>query len=142
MIQRGLNAYRQTEVQSRTQLELVVMLYDGALRFLASASDAIAHRDIRARRDAVSRLLAIVSELQSTLDIERGGDLARTLDELYSYMTKRIMDAAMHNDAGALLEVERLIRTLRDAWLTVASGDAVPASGPVPITSRSLTATP
>jgi len=69
---RGLSSYRTTQVQSRTPLELVVMLYDGALKFMGTARDAIERRDIPARRDALSRTLAIISELQSTLNLAEG----------------------------------------------------------------------
>lgn len=115
-----LNVYRQTEVQSRNPLELVVLLYDGALRFLATAHAAFERNDIPARRQATSRLLAIVSELQSTLDLERGGDIAARLDALYSYMTTRIVDATTTHSAAPLDEVRRLLETLRDAWQTIA----------------------
>jgi len=125
MTQQGLNAYRRTEVQSRTPLELVVMLYDGALRFVAMAGDAMIRRDIPARRHATTRLLAIVSELQSTLDLERGGEVARSLDALYVYMTERIATAAVTSDPAPLDEVRRLLEMLRDAWQTIARGAAV-----------------
>lgn len=120
MRQQGLNAYRRTEVQSRTPIELVVMLYDGALRFVAVAQDALRRRDIPARREATSRLLAIVSELQSTLDLERGGEVAARLDGLYDYVTRRILDVTAHNDEAALDEVRRLLETLRDGWQALA----------------------
>lgn len=120
MQHKGLNAYRQTEVQSRTPLELVVMLYDGALRFLAVAHDAVVRRDIPARRDALARVLAIVSELQSTLDLERGGVVATDLDNLYTYITARLMDAAAKNDTAPLDDARRLLETLRGAWQTIA----------------------
>jgi len=116
----ALNAYRQTEVQSRTPLELVVMLYDGALRFAVQARDAAVRRDLPARRDATSRLLAIIAELQNTLDLERGGEVAATLDGLYDYMSQRIFHATATNDAGALDEVRGLLETVRDAWVTLA----------------------
>lgn len=127
MKHKGLNAYRQTEVQSRTPLELVVMLYDGALRFLAVAHDAVVRHDIPARRDAISRVLAIVSELQSTLDLERGGVVAADLDNLYAYITTRVMDAAAKNDTAPLDDARRLLETLRDAWQTIAVSPAAAA---------------
>jgi len=119
MTQQGLNAYRRTEVQSRTPLELVVMLYDGALRFTVLAHDAVLRRDIRARHDATSRLLGIISELQNTLDLERGGEVAASLDGLYDYMARRVLEATSRNDAAPLADVRRLLETLRDAWLTL-----------------------
>jgi flagellar protein FliS len=122
---RGLNSYRQTQVQSRTPLELVVMLYDGALQSLWTARGAIERRDIPARRDALSRAMAIISELQSTLNLEQGGSVAATLDQLYSYATRRLLEATMKNDVAPVDEVRRLLETLRDAWRTI----AVPVGG-------------
>jgi flagellar protein FliS len=118
---RGLNSYRQTQVQSRTPLELVVMLYDGALQSLSKARAAIEQRDIPARRDALSRALAIISELQSTLNLADGGAVAASLDELYTYTCRRMLDAAMKNDVAPLDEVHRLLEPLRDAWRTIAA---------------------
>jgi len=123
----GLNAYRKTEVQSRTPLELVVMLYDGALRFIGVARDAIGRGDIRARAEATSRALAIISELQSTLDVERGGELATSLDDMYRYLTQRIVQATVKNDAAPLDEARRLLETLRDGWQTIAAQAAATA---------------
>ncbi len=135
MTQQGLNAYRRTEVQSRTPLELVVMLYDGALRFAAVAHDAILRGDLGTRRDATSRLLAIVAELQNTLDLERGGEVAATLDGLYDYMSRRVLEATSLNDAARIDEVRRLLETLRESWLTLArmgAVDPVIAAGAIP----------
>lgn len=123
----GLSAYRKTEVQSRTPLELVVMLYDGALRFIGVASDAIGRGDIRARAEATSRALAIISELQSTLDVERGGDMATSLDDMYRYLTQRIVQATVKNDTAPLDEARRLLETLRDGWQTIAAQAAATA---------------
>lgn len=117
---KGLAAYRNIEVQSRTPLELVVMLYDGALRFLNAGRTAIERKDVRARQEAFNRLLAIISELQNTLNIEGGGPVATSLDELYSFMTRRILDAAMQNSTAPLDEVQRVIETLRDGWQQIA----------------------
>jgi flagellar secretion chaperone FliS len=119
--QRGLSTYRQTQVQSRTPLELVVMLYDGALTFLSQARDAIDRGDIAARRDASTRALAIVSELQSTLNMEQGGEIARRLDELYAYVNSRILQAAADNAVGPLDDASRVLATLRDSWLAIAT---------------------
>lgn len=124
MHQRGLDSYRQTQVKSRTPLELVVMLYDGVLGYLATARDAVERRDIATRRDALSRALAILAELQSTLDLERGGEIALALDDLYGYSTRRLMQAAIDNDVAPIDEVRRLLEGLRDSWRTIASQPA------------------
>lgn len=124
---RGLASYRQTEVQSRTPLELVTMLYDGALRFLGVARDAIERRDINARREALNRALAIIGELQSTLNMEQGGEVAAELDKLYEYANTRLLDAAMKNDVAPIDEVRRIFEILREGWATIANGAAAPA---------------
>lgn len=122
--QRMLSTYRQTEVQSRTPLELVVMLYDGGLAFIHQARAAIERNDIPARRDATTRALAVVSQLQSTLNMEAGGDVARQLDDLYSWVTGRILAATMDNRVEPLDEAARVLAMLRDSWVTIANGAA------------------
>ena len=74
---RGISAYQQSAVDTASPTELVVMLYDGALRFIGMARAAIERRDIPARSEAISRALAIVGHLRTTLDVERGGDVAQ-----------------------------------------------------------------
>jgi len=113
--------YRQTQIQSRTPLELVVMLYDGALRHAATAREAIERNDIAARRDAVAKVLAIVGELQNTLDMERGGEVAESLDRLYAYVTERFMTASFQRDPAVVQQAITVLETLRDGWATIAT---------------------
>jgi flagellar protein FliS len=117
---RGAAAYYQTQVQTQSPLELVVMLYDGALRFMRTAAEAMARRDLTAKRDAISRALAIVSELQSTLNMTEGGEIAASLDALYTYVNGRLLDANIKGDADGLHESVRLLASLREAWAEVA----------------------
>ena len=118
---RGADAYRQTEARSRSPLELVVMLYDGAVRFAGEAIEADAARQIARRGQAISKVIAIVGELQSTLNVDSGGQLAADLDKLYGYIQQRLLDVTMKKDAGALKEVQKLLTTLRDAWTQIAN---------------------
>jgi flagellar secretion chaperone FliS len=127
---RGANAYIQTHVQSRSPLELVVMLYDGALRFLREARSAIERQDATGKRAAMSRALAVLSELQSTLNMEKGGAIAEQLDALYTYVNGRMLDASMHGDLAALDESVKILDTLRAAWFDIAAGQA-PLAVPV-----------
>lgn len=126
--QQAASAYRQTEAHSRTPLELVVMLYDGALTFLGVARSAIEQNDVAARREAISRTLAILSELQSTLDMDKGGAIAESLDRLYTYLNGRLIDASFKREVGPIDETVRLLTTLRDAWADIArQAQAAPA---------------
>lgn len=115
------NQYLQTQVQSRTPLELVVLMYDGAIRSADAAHDAMVAGDIPARRAALSKLINIIGELQSTLDMERGGKIAEDLDRLYSWATARLMDAVVQQDATPIHEVRGVLASLREAWQTIAS---------------------
>ena len=118
---RGAEAYRQTEARSRSPLELVVMLYDGGVRFVGEAIDADAKREIARRGQAISKAIAIVGELQSTLNVDSGGQLAVDLDKLYGYIQQRLLDVTMKKDTAALQEVQKLLTTLRDAWSQIAN---------------------
>jgi flagellar protein FliS len=117
---RGAEAYRQTMVQSRSPLELVVMLYDGALRFLKETEEAMRRGDLIAKRDALSKSFAILSELQSTLNVDQGGDTAASLDSLYAYMINRLTEANIQKNPAPVQEVITLLSGLRDAWAAVA----------------------
>lgn len=117
---RGAEAYYQTHIQSRSPLELVVMLYDGAIRFLNQTTEAMERGDLVAKRDAMSRSMAILAELQGMLDHEQGGEVAASLDSLYAYMIERLTAANAERDPKPIAEVVRLLSGLRDAWSQIA----------------------
>lgn len=119
---RGAHTYFNTHVQSRTPLEMVVMLYDGALRFLGQARTAMVDNDMVTKRDAMSRGGAIISELQGMLNLEQGGDIAARLDGLYTYIHGCCLDANAQRDPARLDEAMRLLGTLRSAWAEIAGG--------------------
>ena len=118
---RGIQAYQQVQAQSRSPLELVVMLYDGALTNLAQARAADSRGDVRQRGTAISKTLAIVGALQETLDLEGGGSVAAELDRLYDYVTRRLLDVTIKRDAAAIDEVRKLLTGVRDAWLQIST---------------------
>ena len=98
------------------------MLYDGALRFVGEAKQAHARGDILARGHAISRCLAIIAELQSTLNVEQGGSIAEELDRLYTYVNTRLLDVSGKHDIAALDEIHGLLSTIRDGWAGIAAG--------------------
>jgi flagellar protein FliS len=126
--------YFQTQVRSSTPLELVVMMYDAAMRFTATAHDAMLRRDIPTRRVALSKAIAIVSELQSSLDLEGGGAVARELDGLYAFVVARLTDATVRQSAEPIDEARRVLDTLSGAWRAIAVSP--PASPPAAIGPR------
>jgi flagellar protein FliS len=124
------NAYLRTQVQSSTPLERVVMLYDAAIRALDGARESMTQHDLLARRAAISKLLAIVTELQNTLDLDRGGKIAQDLDRLYDFVLTRILDALTSQQPAGLDDARRVLVPLRDAWQAIAASPA--AAVPVP----------
>jgi flagellar secretion chaperone FliS len=123
---RGAAAYRQIDAETRSPLELVVMLYDGALRFVREAREAADRNDTQGRTRAVSRALTIVTELQNRLQMEAGGEMARELDRLYTYIAGRLLDSNIKRDPRALDEVHRLLSTVRDGWAQASTSQAQP----------------
>jgi flagellar protein FliS len=127
---RGAAAYRQTQVQCGTPLELVVKLYDAAITSMVKARDTLSRRDLMAKREAVSNALAIISELQTALDMKTGGEIAVSLDALYTYISGRILDFNTTRNVASLDEAHRLMVTLREGWQQIADGSPVPPNAP------------
>jgi flagellar protein FliS len=109
------------QTESRSPLELVVMLYDGALASVIQAREAAARGDLRQRGASVSKTLSIVGALRETLDMSEGGAVAVELERLYDYVTRRLLDVTARHDVGALTEVHKILSGLRDAWYQIAS---------------------
>ena len=118
---RGIQAYRQVQAESRSPLELVVMLYDGALANVTQAREAAARGDLRQRGASVSKALSIVGALREGLNLSDGGAVAAELDRLYDYVTRRMLDVTARHDVSALTEVHKILSGLRDAWYQIAS---------------------
>lgn len=127
---RGADAYRRTEAQSASPMQLVVMLYDGALRFLTEAKAAQATGDMPRRAHALRRVAAIIAECHSTLDLEKGGDVAKELDRLYSYLSERLLDVNIKKDATAIDEMHRLLTPVRNAFAEAAAQSVITAAAP------------
>ena len=113
------NAYRESAVLTATPEQLVVMLYDGANRFLTQS--AIAMRDSRAglAGEKLRRAEAIIDELLATLDLSVG-EIAERLQSLYLFFKEHLMAARLNQDASKVDEVARLMRELRTAWAGIA----------------------
>jgi flagellar secretion chaperone FliS len=114
------NAYREIAVQTSSPTRLVVMLYEGAIRFLRESVVAIESRDLNAKRQSIDRAVAVVQHLQGTLDMERGGAVALDLARLYDYITSRILDGSSKLETAPLEEAIKLLKVLMAGWEGVA----------------------
>jgi flagellar protein FliS len=113
--------YRANSVLTASPGQLVLMLYDGALRAMRLAREGFARPEGDPRRfESINTNLlkaqAIIDELQGTLDHQAGGEFATTMHRLYDYYNRRLLEANLRKDAQPVAEVERLLREVRDAW--------------------------
>ena len=114
--------YRGVQLNTASPAQLVVMLYDGALRFVSEADEALG-RDDRARAgERIGRALAIVDELAATLDPTHAPELAENLLALYGFCKRRLLEANLERDRKALADVVSSLTPLREAWAAVAAG--------------------
>ncbi|MDP1579775.1 MAG: flagellar export chaperone FliS [Candidatus Didemnitutus sp.] len=113
--------YRANTVLTASPGQLVLMLYDGALRNLGNVREAFSRPTDDVRRiEVINQQLIkaqnILVELQGTLNHEAGGEFSRTMERLYDYYIRRLTEANMRKDVEPVIEVERLLRDVRDAW--------------------------
>ncbi|APZ07077.1 MULTISPECIES: flagellar export chaperone FliS [Kosakonia] len=117
----GIQAYAQVGVESAVMSasphQLVVLLFDGALSAMKKAAILIEQGDIPGKGQALTKAINIINNgLRAGLDHEVGGDLTANLDSLYDYMTRRLLQANLHNDLAAIDEVTLLLSNIADAW--------------------------
>ena len=118
--------YRSNAVLTASPGQLVLMLYDGALRALSIAREALERPEADARRIEVinhqlQKTQAIIAELQGGLNFKDGGEIATTLDRLYDYYNRRLFEANLRKQAAPVLEVERMLGELRSGWAEMLS---------------------
>jgi flagellar secretion chaperone FliS len=113
-------AYRQQEILTATPGRLVVMLYDGAGRFLFQAAYAMREGDVAKAGQRLSRAEAIIAELLNTLDTEQGGEIASRLQGLYVFHLRHLSEARVERDADRIDTVRRQLAELREAWAEIA----------------------
>ena len=113
-------SYRAVATQTASPGQLVLMLYDGAVRFLEQARAGFSKDDPlefnQTINNNVLRAQAIIHELNDTLNLEAGGELAATLRALYHYMDQRLHESNQHKREDGIVDVIKRLTTLRDAW--------------------------
>jgi flagellar protein FliS len=108
--------YHETNVETQSQQRLIVLLYEGAIRFAEHAAQAIAQGDIPQRGMMINRASRIVHELRNALDHEVGGELAERLAALYDFVDRQLALANVGNDAKPLRAAIEVLSTLLAGW--------------------------
>ncbi len=123
-------AYKQTAVSTADQGRLIVMLYDGAIKFLTVAIEKLKTGDAYGANSNLIKGKSIVAELLASLNMEKGGDIALNLQRLYTYIFNELIDANLNKDVARVERVIELLKELREGWKTIpAAGKTAPESG-------------
>ncbi|WP_417614598.1 flagellar export chaperone FliS [Oceanisphaera sp.] len=121
----SLKAYRSVAVDSQrdtaSPYRVVQMLLAGALERLAKARLAIEQQNISQRGELIGKTITIIQQLQSSLDMEAGGEVSANLESLYDFMVRELMLANSENSSERLEGVSGLLRDIKESW------DAIPA---------------
>ncbi|AOS45086.1 Flagellar protein FliS [Lacunisphaera limnophila] len=113
--------YRANSILTASPGQLVLLLFDAALNSLAIARQACDHAPADPRQYEIvnaqlTKAQKIIAELQGTLNLEAGGDFARTMHQLYDYYDRRLVEANLRKQSAPIAEVERLLGEVRNAW--------------------------
>jgi flagellar protein FliS len=116
MYGKGIGAYQRTDVMTSEPKRLVLMCYDAAIRNLKIAMEKYRFGEYEAKGLAVQKTQDIIGELSCGLDFEKGGQIARNLQAIYNYMTRRLLTADAEKDLEGFEEVARMLGELKGAW--------------------------
>ncbi len=111
-----LNQYKKAQVQTASPEQILIMLYDGAIRFLNQAKVHMQNKDIEQSHTNIIKAQRIITEFMSSLDIELGGEMAQNLFNLYEYLHHRLVHANIKKDEEAIDEVLGHLRSLKNTW--------------------------
>lgn len=117
--QNNIDQYRKNAVVTASPLQLVIMLYDGCLKFMDQAKLAMEQKRHYDQNQNFQRAQNIVTELTSTLDTKQGGEIAQNLAALYNYVYDRLVAANINDDLEALDQATQVMIELRSSWAAI-----------------------
>lgn len=118
-VSQALDVYTKTRTVTASPLDLVIMLYEGAIEFLDKAAIAINMKEVQTKIKYLDRTMKIIEELLYSLNLEAGGEIAINLQDLYIYMMRELTLANLKNDAEKVRHVEYLLKELLSAWKAI-----------------------
>jgi flagellar protein FliS len=115
----GIAAYQQTAIGTQSKGRLIVMLYDGAIKFMKLAIREMEAGNHAAKGQYINRTQDIINELNAVLDTEAGGEIARNLRRLYLFMNRRLTEANTKRDPQMIRDVITLMEELNQSWKAI-----------------------
>lgn len=116
MTDKFTQTYMETSVETQDQGKLVVMLYEGAIKYLHIAKRELENEDYATKGEYINKTLDIIAELNTSLDMAVGGDLAQNLRALYNFMSTHLIEANAERDEKKIQECIDLLEELHGAW--------------------------
>jgi flagellar secretion chaperone FliS len=116
-----LSQYKRSNIETAGKLDLVIMCYESAILCLTQAKDYIKEKEYEKKVAKFQKALNIINELQCSLNMEQGGQIAKNLDSLYSYITKRLLVGDIHKDLSVYDESIHILSELKEAWQAIKS---------------------
>ena len=113
----SVKSYKSTEVRTSNRLDVLIMLYDGAIRFMNQAKDNISKNDNAKKGTFLSKATAIINEFKNTLCYDYDPKLATDLERLYNFIQERLLQANIENEIKHVEDALKVTNILRDAWI-------------------------
>ncbi len=116
-----VSVYKETSVSTQNKGRLVVMLYDGAIKFMRLAIKALEAGDNEAKSRYINKALDVINELNAVLNTHEGGEIAANLRKLYLFMSNRLAEADIKRDPQRIRDVISLMEELNQGWKAITS---------------------
>jgi flagellar protein FliS len=117
----GIKAYQETVICTQNRGQLVVMLYDGAINFLKQSIADLEQGDYASKGIRIAKATDIIIELNTVLDMDKGGQIAQNLRSLYNFMHHHLSEANLKKDATMVQDVINLLEELKQSWQAIAT---------------------
>ena len=114
--QAGLHSYQTNDISTSSQGQLILMLYDGALKAVNQSIQCMNRKEIADQGRYILKAQDIINELSLALDMKLGGEVAKTLEQLYQFVLNQLIQANITSDTMYLESVVKVLSPLRDAW--------------------------
>ena len=115
----GISTYQESSISTQSKGRLIVMLYDGAIRFLKLAIMEMEKNNYEAKGRYINKALDIINELNVVLDMDTGGEIAGNLRQLYNFMSNRLSEANVKCDSELVRDVIKLLEELNSGWKAI-----------------------
>ena len=113
------DSYKKMQIETANPATLILMLFDRAIVLLDKAKKEILEKDYEEKGNSLTKANEIIAELSSSLDLEKGGEIATSLKRLYGFVIQQILDADKNLDTNAIDNARRIVSELREAWASI-----------------------